>query len=674
MSWLQPQVLWMAPLILLPLLFVLARWRRSRHVRWPAVRLVQGLQRRHRFRFWWQRWGLVVLRTLLLTMLILAWAGPRPRQRTVLGQRPPLACVLLVDDSASSQRGDAFAGMQARIDSYLAARRSEDEVSLLRGSRLDAVVRPRFDHQQLRREVGSWQASAGRSDLPALLEAGIEQLRHHVNDAVEIVLVSDAAGDGWGPATERVLDRLDRLRNERSARLFLLNVPSMPADAGNVALSDAWLSHDQIGAGARLRCGLRWQRWGRTADGYQVRLRLGDQVVAQVPLPQTGEQGELHLETSVLEPGQHMLTVQLQGPADAAAVDDRRYLPLTVLPEVPVMVVEGHDGAADALCAVMAADDTGWEVRRHHYAAWQGQGLQVPGILVLHAVPSLPPALVAGIERFLQQGGGVMVFPGPAADLEHWRGSWWREGGGFLPVAVEAVEPGGDLQAPVGTPAPYLGMLDHPAITALPAELFRSRPWHIEQLHHLTGAAQSAVLLRLQDGRPLCLQRQRGDGWVIVWAGVRADQRHPAYPLLMRGLLASVLGAPQPTRSHLVGDRLRVLPAAEADAVRTLHGPVGMLLPDPAGRGLISQVLTEPGGIALSDGREVLWYTVNVDPDECQPPRAPALQVRARFALTSGSEWSRRPPFWYDALRPLLVTLALLCLFLEWFLVRETPR
>jgi len=58
-------------------------------------------------------------------------------------------------------------------------------------------------------------------------------------------------------------------------------------------------------------------------------------------------------------------------------------------------------------------------------------------VLVLSDITGLTPNQTRAIEQFVSAGGGVAIFGGPAMNASIWNANAWRNGAGFLPLAIK---------------------------------------------------------------------------------------------------------------------------------------------------------------------------------------------------------------------------------------------
>jgi hypothetical protein len=181
-----------------PIVLHLLERREPPTVVFPAVRYLVAATERHQRRLKLQNWLLLVMRTLLILLLVLAAAGPTMRAGRVAGHAPS-ALVLIVDNSASS-------GAVVKGTPRLATLRSAAREVLARATPDDALwlvtadgVPRRGDPAGLATLVAELTPSPRRLDLGAALATGAEVLAPETRSG-EIVLVTDLQATAVSPA------------------------------------------------------------------------------------------------------------------------------------------------------------------------------------------------------------------------------------------------------------------------------------------------------------------------------------------------------------------------------------------------------------------------------------------------------------------------------------------
>ena len=186
----------------IPVLLHLLERQQPPTVVFPAVRYLVAATEAHQRRLRLQNWLLLLLRTLLIALLVLAAAGPTVRGGNVAGHAPS-ALVLIVDNSASS--GAVLNGTPRLAELRDAARRvlaratPDDALWLITA---DGAPR-RGDPAALGALVNRLVPSPRRLDLGRALATAGEVLAPESRPG-EIVLATDLQATAVSPADPRV--------------------------------------------------------------------------------------------------------------------------------------------------------------------------------------------------------------------------------------------------------------------------------------------------------------------------------------------------------------------------------------------------------------------------------------------------------------------------------------
>src|SRR4051812_26945813 len=183
------------------LLHLLAR-REPPTVVFPAVRYLVSTTREHQRRLKLQNWLLLLLRTLLIAVVVLAAAGPTVPLSGVPGHAPS-ALVLIVDNSPSSATvlggAPGVRQLAATARQVLERATPEDVIWLVTA---DGIPR-RGDRVSLTELVGQLSVSPRRLDLGAAVTLAGEVLASEPRPG-EIVLLTDLQASALSPAQVRV--------------------------------------------------------------------------------------------------------------------------------------------------------------------------------------------------------------------------------------------------------------------------------------------------------------------------------------------------------------------------------------------------------------------------------------------------------------------------------------
>lgn len=465
---------------------------------------------------------LFILRTAMLVLLALLFANPFFNKSTPKAQGKKIV-VVAVDHSFSMR---AAQGGESRLDK--AKREALNVISgipggvpaevVALGGQLQAMTQQSMDPSELRGAVASIQPSDGRASFGDLARF-THTLAQSTKTPLEVHLISDLQKTALPPGFADL--RLD----EDTTLIFHPVGGALPN----------W-TVENVSAPARIydpkkfRIQVTIAGFDTPAARRTVSLVVNGKTVQSkqidVPAGSPGQTGRAQTEFVGLEAsyGFNRCEVRIDS-ADALAADDR--FPFSVErtdPKKVLFVDEGRSNSAQLYyrtALVDASPDAAFalDVQRPEVAA--GANLQNYALVVLNDLGTLPGALNASLERYVNGGGGLLIALGPNSAVMP-----------RVPVANLPIDSNARYAARAGDL--YLTVADadtkHPAI----AGLERLIGVRFYQILHVTPDDKSNVLMSLTDQSPLLVERPVGGGRVLIFTGVLDNTTndlpvHPAY-------------------------------------------------------------------------------------------------------------------------------------------------
>lgn len=649
-----------------PIIIHLLHRRKIKQVDWGAMRFLLELLAKRRRRIFLEELLLLLVRALIIACIALAMLRPAlnrtslPASAAGVVRQGRTAAVLLIDDSISSTAGraqPALESMKKLALAYVDSLAPGDEVSVLQMSQLGAMNGdPLFDLEAVKNTLANLKPSYVATDIPGLLDAGLNQLKRHINPGGELVLVTDGRKDGWHDEDkvrwEEIRQRLRGPKNAASGTrqrpTVLLLSPMAASIEDNLAITAIQMDRTLVSSGTPATIRATVANFGKQA-GQQatVQLSVNGQVAGSknVEAPVGGQQ-EASFPYTFPAPGSYALEAALVNHQDLLPADDQRTLSLQVEASVPVLLVDGaaSQGLETKLGFLDYALDPEpghggpFKVTRVPQIQFRAPMLQDYRVVVLGDVRVLEPAVVDALERFIVGGGGVLVGLGPETDREMVNRYWARNGEGFLPCPLA------NPQTPAKPRIPAAINLGHPVFSGFGART--DEAWKAAKVRSYfqldTRAIKSSEfdpLLKLDNGDVLVVERRRGLGLVtLVATTLNADWTdlplQAAYVPLMRGIVGHLGSFITPPRNLQPGERIIYAPADEAASPgATNQAPRGPALPtgeDPAGKPLrlslgawegrnavVSEPLLTPGIYTLNDPKAgAVRFAVAVSPAE----------------------------------------------------------
>lgn len=561
-----------------PILIHIFSKRRYHRIRWAAMDFLLEAQRKNRRRVRMEQLILLALRCL--AVLLIAFMIARPFVRTsavgaLLGAGGRTERIVLMDDSFSmgyrlSDGSSVFQqamGATRKIAKWAASETPRDSLTVLTTSRprQPVVALASLSDESLRRlddpldGLAPSQTTARFPDASAVIAELIRKSPAQANTAVYVI--SDFQRQDWSrpAASEAVCPALAPLAEltgrPGAMRLTLVDVGA--ESPRNIAITDLSPMQPQVVAGVPARYEIAVANYGADPlDHVALSVGLSRHTLAPVSIPriQPGQVVREPLEVTFPQDGADYFRVQLAAAGaavDALPIDNSRAGGVDVAAAVHVLVVNGEPGA-DAL-----RDEAHLLKTALHPAGRAASGNEVTvvteqeldavewpryHVVVLANVARLSLAGEQALFRFVEAGGGLIVFCGDLVDPAFYNRELYRDGAGLLPAAMgEGVnaplhgEPFGIadwdgnhplLRSFVGPLAAVLRQVRVQAFLATqtpadPPASTSSRPSGTAT----SGPAPPLVLARYSDGQrsPAILTRPFGRGNVVL-VTTSADQ------------------------------------------------------------------------------------------------------------------------------------------------------
>lgn len=530
----------------LPLLIHLLTKRRPRDVVFPTIRLLRAATasqtRLHR----WRHLILLVLRSVFLLLLALAFARPvwfASAQEAAVADRATTA-VILLDISASM----GYAGPPVATFPQGAARAAAilDDLRPFRGDRANVITvasvarplmnRPTSNLAALRGQLERIAPTAERADAAAAIAAAAQQLAEARGTRRELHIVSDFQRENWAGADFGALPGDTRITLHR---------PGGEDPRPNVAITGVTCEPARPVAGQPARVSVRLANHSPRPQRRDVLLRIGGDAqwqranVALAPDSSAAVQFDVRFN----HPDLYELTAEI--PPDSLAADDRWFAVVRAVETISVVLCTDQDlrsqfGSSRLLRMALAplGDRRDLDVRVVGASALSRAGLERADVVVIDAADPLPPEAVSDLDAFIEGGGGAVFFLGPGACSGNLaRLAERRPDRDVLPFQpTEPVQPTGGEPARIAV----AGTMEHPILRPFAGQALRGL--QTIQLYRyfatLPARRGAEVIAILGDGTPAIAVAPWGRGTVLL-CNVSPDPgwsdlaRHAIFPGLV---------------------------------------------------------------------------------------------------------------------------------------------
>lgn len=427
MTFLNPFMLFGLAGMAVPVLIHLLSRRTARRVEFSSLDFLRNLERKSMRRVRVRQLLLLLVRMLIVASVALAMARPTLTGVAAGDARGATSAVIVLDGSYSMSAGrdgvTLFERAQDRAREILETFAAGDEVRLLvPGGAGETRTESVRDPGMVVEAVDAARPGLGAADLAAAVReaaAALSDARHFNR---EIHVVSDFQRGSWSglEADARIPEGIS---------LFLF-----PVEEG-VVPENAWVeSVDYSGQILEKGSPVELRTVVASGPGYragevEVEMEIDGAVVdrRRIDLGPASRVGLTFRETFG-EDGLHFGRVTLRGAAGLPA-DDVRPFTLGTQRAVPVLLVSGNAVVTRYLTAALSPEGATagtFSVILAEPRELADVSSARAAVVILADVERLSEEELTGLKRYLSEGGGLLVFPGPATDATAW-------GRSFLP-------------------------------------------------------------------------------------------------------------------------------------------------------------------------------------------------------------------------------------------------
>lgn len=642
MTFLNPLVLLGLLAASIPIILHLLNLRKLRTIEFSTISFLKELQKSKMRRIKIRQWFLLALRTLLIILVVLAFARPAIRGTIAgtIGTHAHTSAVILLDDSFSLSVSDEH-GQRWKRAKELALHlvdllREGDEAFLVKWSEALQMVQnsPTHDFSSLRARINHAEYSYKRTSLDEVLRVASRLLSTSTNVNKEVYVISDFQETAFEPDREQ--EEQETLFGD-NVRLFLLSVGDrllQNEGVTSLALVSTIFEKERP---IQLRATVR--NFGSSAlTNSLVSVYLdGSRVMQKGADIQVGQQAAVDFAVVPRRTGILHGLIRLED--DVLETDNTRYFTISVPDRIDVLLLHTSPDDSKFIRATLEASS------RESQTLFQLEGVtprQLPttnlagyDLIIAASVDGIARSDVVRIKQFVDTGGGFMFFPDHDIDPTQYRELW----SGILGLPPVSGVDGNhsdkssyrsfetiDFEHPI-----FHGVFEYDGKTSRPKAI--DSPKIYESVRY-QPTPQLHNVITLSDGSPFLLAMRIGSGVVILmsvpatleWSNL--PLKGIFVPLVNRSALFAAARS-EKEEGFLVGTtatiHIPVHQLPEETSALTLRKPDGTehlespLLPTfPGGAATVNiDQTTMPGIYELHAGKQHLRsIAVNVDPLE----------------------------------------------------------
>ena len=585
-----------------PVWIHLSQRDRKEEIRFPSLMFLERIPYKAVRRQTIRNWPLFLLRSMVLALLVAAFARPFLGSDTaaVALTDGPIDRVVLLDRSASMSVEGRWSSATRMAREALRSPPTGSRVALaVFDSRVSVPAPLAGDPAGALAVLDTLSTSDGATRFAPALRAAAAVL-DEADRPREVVLITDLQASGWPEGSRYVLPE--------GIVLSLRTPNDIEETPANPHLSGLRVTSRQDGDTARVRVSALMAGLAAAEEeapsAVAVSLRLGGEEVARAEVTLDGRDAVPVTLEGPLTPGGEAtggvpgsLVMESAGPA----WDDTLRFVAEPAASVTGVVLDDSDGVVSSLFlsrALEVGTNPGFPYQVLPSSRLSSEILATADAVVLNDVPAPRGGARSALEGFLDRGGGAFVVLGPDAD-----GDWpsW-----LVPEALGPPQDLGDVQ---GVTLAELA-LDHPILEpfreAGAGEFSRARFFRSRALP--AGDSTLIPVASFISGDPALAEVQGAQGRVVLWSSTLDDfwtdlPRQAVFLPFVHQVIQYVAGYRPPVPAYAVGT-----PVGPVLAERGLTGSE----PAPPGSGADATALG-PQGLPVTVMDRAGFYVVEVE-------------------------------------------------------------
>lgn len=646
LNFLHPTVLFALIAGAIPLIIHLLNRRKIKEIEFSTIHFLRQMARKEMRRLKIRQILLLIIRTLIVLLLVLAFARPALKQQGgLLAGKGGSEVVIAIDNSLSLARleltGNLVERERQRFLSLEPAFNSDDRITVVSAVKPLKILAYRQPYSDALWKKIAKQIQPGYlpGDLTTATEKAIQIFDEADRYRNEFFILSDFQANGLDGTTIRPL--LSSFK--RPLASYLLPVNSPPAE--NISVDSVIILNRLLEKDQQLR--IKAQVTNRHPEKYLTSLislilnktRVAQQNVSLAP----AESKTVVFSVPMQQTGWVSGSVACQ--SDMLLEDNHWYFNFHIPDKIRVLHIIPDHRFRSYLPTILkpAIDKHVFAYQQAVLADWSGINLDDYRVVVAEGLDRLPEGLALRLRQFSQAGGGLWIIPGP--NLVPSEVNSWLKALGMGQITGRAGKPGDRAQFVT------LGRVnwDHPVFEGLFEKKPTLNPVQFYAYYKIRPSARSDISMRLSNQDPLLVSSNdsRANAFLLAapldpqWTDLLVHGF--VVPLSYRILYYSVVRQSADRLSLPVGAEFlhkyrRLTPPLEF-TLRTPDGLIRKISPVYQGSVLTLRIAGNqiPGNYrVLKGGKLMTLYSVNHPQQESVQTYLDQARVQAIFP---GGKW-----------------------------------
>ncbi len=418
MTFLNPAVLFGLLAASIPVLIHLFNLRKLKKIEFSTLRFLKELQKNKIRKIKLKQWLLLALRVMIILLLVTAFARPTLEGISIGGttSAAKTTAVFIFDDTFSmsvvDQDGSYFNQAKQTIKNLLTQFEEGDEAGIILISYQPDEINLTTNLSKLENELGELKINYTTNELNNAIVKAAQVISTSENFNKEIYLLTDFQKERL--AAEENLENLGEMLKE-NVKLYSFNFSGKEVD--NIALSELKVNTSIFEKNKTVSFSVNVNNFSnQPADNTIVSLYIdGNRSAQQTVNIQPGATQTINMEAPLKATGYVDVIAEIE--EDDILHDNKRFTSVFIPEKINILLLYNNPEDSKYIKLAISSSSTSENFVITSKGLSQLTGLPLNNYNVIFLIGSNLPSGINKLKDFLNNGGGIVVFPGSVPNL-----------------------------------------------------------------------------------------------------------------------------------------------------------------------------------------------------------------------------------------------------------------
>jgi hypothetical protein len=386
--------------IAIPLFIHLFNKQRKKKIKFGSIRFLQILEKQRLKRIKIYDYILILIRTLILLALIMAFARPTITSKSILSSKSArTTSIIIIDTGINMNRydeaGPRFARLQSVLKRLIEKSNPEDDLYIIQSTSPEIRLTRQLSISDLKGSFvhGKWSSAFNEA---------MKLFKEHPNFNQELHIISDFQ------FMENAFE--DLLPEFTDIRIFLIKIGS--SIVSNLGIKTVEVKNQIFEVNKPIQIETQIINTSpEEAEPVEIHLFVDQQRMShQRVVIEAMQSKQVELSFSPKSAGHLSGYVEIND--DDLLSDNRYYFALEIPAELKLLFIDDNPSVFIKAALTSLTQQTDIQVITERYSSWTRQNFLLYDMLILSNFAILNPADIKRVKAYLENGGAILLIPG----------------------------------------------------------------------------------------------------------------------------------------------------------------------------------------------------------------------------------------------------------------------